>query len=547
MARQNVLLIGWRPQAIAALERHGAEVTCVLATGDDSEQRALVLDDAHTVPVQDPSSAEETLAGLERFGRSVPDFDIVASQHEYTLVNAAVVGGARSSTPPEVALALRDKELQKRRIREAGLPVAHARSIVHTEHLRDLSLERGVIKPFADSGTRGVLSWSNEDERTALADLLQREGAQGPCLTEEWVDGAELHIDGVVRDGQVVFVSLGRYLQNVLAIRDGGLVASVMEHPHHSRDRYERAQTFADRAMKALGHRDGVFHMEVFEQPDQLVFGECGGRPPGGSFDEMIRHQHGVDLHDEWARAILGIPAAVAPKVDERWFGDVFLATEAGTLRDFPDAQEVAGRDGVEHVVLTARTGARAGEATEASNRPAGSAVVSGKHAEEAAERMRDLAGWFAARTVVAPVREKASAEAGTPEPLTHLSAPAGVAPSDGYTHVVTGPGRVAAVAGQLPFDEEGEFVGAGDPAAQARQIFRNMRGCLNAAGLTFDDVIKLTYYVTDISHVPQVLSARDEFVDTERPPASTVLQVVALYRPDLLLEIDALALAPEA
>ncbi|MBW5481884.1 RidA family protein [Streptomyces bambusae] len=128
---------------------------------------------------------------------------------------------------------------------------------------------------------------------------------------------------------------------------------------------------------------------------------------------------------------------------------------------------------------------------------------------------------------------------------LVHLSHPAGVAPSDGYTHVVTGPGRVAAIAGQMPFDADGELVGPGDPAAQARQVFTNMERCLAAAGATFDDVIKLTYFVTDIDFVPQILAARDEFIDTRRPPASTVVQIVALYRPDLLLEVDALALLP--
>lgn len=126
---------------------------------------------------------------------------------------------------------------------------------------------------------------------------------------------------------------------------------------------------------------------------------------------------------------------------------------------------------------------------------------------------------------------------------LSHLSEPPGVAPSSGYTHVVTGTGHLAAIAGQMPFDAEGELVGAGDPTAQARQVFRNMQGCLAGVGATFADVMKLTYYVTDISHVPQILAARDEFVDTGRPPASTVVQVVALYRPDLLLEVDAFAL----
>ncbi|WP_166021945.1 RidA family protein [Streptomyces chilikensis] len=130
---------------------------------------------------------------------------------------------------------------------------------------------------------------------------------------------------------------------------------------------------------------------------------------------------------------------------------------------------------------------------------------------------------------------------------LTHISHPEGVVPSDGYTHLVTGPGRLAAVAGQMPFAPDGSLVGAGDPEAQARQVFANMRGVLAAAGAGFDDVIKLTYYVVDAAHIPAVLAVRDEFIDTTRPPASTVVQVAALYRPDLLLEVDALALVPPA
>ncbi|MFF3222380.1 RidA family protein [Nocardia suismassiliense] len=128
---------------------------------------------------------------------------------------------------------------------------------------------------------------------------------------------------------------------------------------------------------------------------------------------------------------------------------------------------------------------------------------------------------------------------------LAYISEPEGVAPSSGYTHVVTGRGRLAAIAGQLPFDPNGELVGQADPAAQARQVFENMRNCLRAVGAEFDDVIKLTYYLTNIDDVPTVLSVRDEFINTKQPPASTVVQVVALFRPDILLEVDALALIP--
>ncbi|MEV5957066.1 hypothetical protein AB0M11_25410 [Streptomyces sp. NPDC051987] len=411
--RRNALLIGWRPDAVRALRRLGAEVTCVLATSDDTADRARLLDDAHTVPVRDPSSTEETLAGLERFELSVRDFDVVCSQFEFTLVNAAVVGGPRSGTTPRDALALRDKDLQKRRIRDAGLPVADFRLIVHPAELSGFHYPRGVLKPLANSATRGVHAWHDERSRTALARSLAAEGALGPWLAEEWVDGPELHVDGVVRGGQVLFTSVGRYVQNVLAIRDGGIVASVMEHPRHRADLYARAHAVAEQAMKALGHHDGVFHMEVFEQEDRLVFGECGGRIPGGSFDEMIRLQHGVDLHEEWARAVLGLPPALAPEPAEEWYGDVFLAADEGVLRSFPGEPEVAARDGVRHVVLTARPGDFLGSGRQASCAFVGTAVVAGQDAELTGRRLKDLAHWFAEHTTVTA----------TPEPTTEGAA----------------------------------------------------------------------------------------------------------------------------
>ncbi|MEU3447705.1 RidA family protein [Streptomyces thermolilacinus] len=129
---------------------------------------------------------------------------------------------------------------------------------------------------------------------------------------------------------------------------------------------------------------------------------------------------------------------------------------------------------------------------------------------------------------------------------LTHVAAPEGVAPGSGYSHVVAGTGRFVSVSGQCAFDAEGRVVGEGDPAAQARQVFANLGRCLAAAGATFDDVVKLTYYVTDVAHLPAVRAARDEVIDTTRPPASSAVQVSALFRPELLLEVEAFAVVAE-
>ncbi len=129
---------------------------------------------------------------------------------------------------------------------------------------------------------------------------------------------------------------------------------------------------------------------------------------------------------------------------------------------------------------------------------------------------------------------------------LTHIPAPEGMAPGRGYTHVVTGSGRLVVVSGQVALNEGGELVGAGDPATQARQVFENLRRCLAAAGAGFGEVIKLTYYLTDVAHLPAIRAVRDEHFGTRPLPASTAVQVAALFMPELLLEIEALALVAE-
>ena len=126
---------------------------------------------------------------------------------------------------------------------------------------------------------------------------------------------------------------------------------------------------------------------------------------------------------------------------------------------------------------------------------------------------------------------------------IDHIT-PSDVAPGFGYSHVVAATGRLIAISGQVALDETGRLVGPGDPEAQARQVFENLRRCLAAADATFVDVVKLTVYVTDLATMTAVRAVRDEYVDTTRPPASSAVQVAGLVLPELLLEIDALAVS---
>jgi enamine deaminase RidA (YjgF/YER057c/UK114 family) len=115
-----------------------------------------------------------------------------------------------------------------------------------------------------------------------------------------------------------------------------------------------------------------------------------------------------------------------------------------------------------------------------------------------------------------------------------------------GYSHVVTVPaGRLVWTAGQIALDADGSVVGAGDWEAQARLVFQNLTRALGAAGAGWPDVVKLTYFVVDVSELATIRAVRDEFVDRDRPPTSTLVQVAGLAYPDLLLEVEAVAWLP--
>ncbi len=114
--------------------------------------------------------------------------------------------------------------------------------------------------------------------------------------------------------------------------------------------------------------------------------------------------------------------------------------------------------------------------------------------------------------------------------------------PGNGYSHAVAASGRLVAIAGQVAMDEHGELVGPGDPVAQTERVFENLRLALDVAGASFADIIKFGVYVTDISILPVVREIRDRHIDRARPPASTAVQVAALFRPGYLVEIEAIA-----
>lgn len=112
----------------------------------------------------------------------------------------------------------------------------------------------------------------------------------------------------------------------------------------------------------------------------------------------------------------------------------------------------------------------------------------------------------------------------------------------NGYSNVVTidSGARLVWTSGQVAAGPDG--VVPSGWAEQTRLVFRNLEAALKAAGATWSDVVKLTFYVVDTDELPTVRAVRDEFVNVAAPPTSTLVKVAGLFRPEFLIEVEAVA-----
>jgi enamine deaminase RidA (YjgF/YER057c/UK114 family) len=127
---------------------------------------------------------------------------------------------------------------------------------------------------------------------------------------------------------------------------------------------------------------------------------------------------------------------------------------------------------------------------------------------------------------------------------VTAFASPDDLPRPAGYSHVVTTPpGRLVWTSGQVGMAADGSVPDGWE--AQTRLTFENIGRALAAAGAGWDDVVKLTYFVVATDDLLTIRAVRDEFVNTDAPPASSLVRVAGLFRPDVLIEVEAIAALP--
>jgi hypothetical protein len=232
---------------------------------------------------------------------------------EHTVYPAAVLRDRFGvpGTPAAVALRCRDKVEMKRALRAGGVPAPRFWPVDAATTAAELRTSlagvagRLVLKPRAQAGSAGVRVFDS------LERVLEHAAATGfpdGHELEEFVDGTVCHLDGVVRDGVVRFLSLCRYVGTCFDFEaDGAAVGSVTVDDPETLD---RATAFTAAVLDALRLRDSGFHLEAFLTPDGgFTFLEIGCRFGGAGVPAQLKLAAGFDIVRESVLAGTGEPA----------------------------------------------------------------------------------------------------------------------------------------------------------------------------------------------------------------------------------------------
>jgi enamine deaminase RidA (YjgF/YER057c/UK114 family) len=114
--------------------------------------------------------------------------------------------------------------------------------------------------------------------------------------------------------------------------------------------------------------------------------------------------------------------------------------------------------------------------------------------------------------------------------------------PPEPYCQVVRA-GSTVFIAGQVALDENWQLVGLGDPLVQAEQVWKNLDRAAQAAGGSATNIVKITVFLSDIRHAPAEMEVRARYFEQGRWPICTQVQVANLGLPELLMEVDAIAI----
>jgi biotin carboxylase len=194
-------------------------------------------------------------------------------------------------------------------LRAAGVPCARHRLARSAVDATDFATVAGfplVVKPPAGSGAKSTFRLDDAGDLKVWLDMAPP-SADRPAMLEEFLTGEEGSFDSVTVDGQLVWHSISAYQPTPLEVLRNPWIQWVVILPADiSGPEYAPIRALAPAALRALGLRTGLTHMEWFRRPDgSIAISEVAARPPGAQITSMLCYAHDFDLYQAWAHLMI--------------------------------------------------------------------------------------------------------------------------------------------------------------------------------------------------------------------------------------------------
>ena len=325
---------------------------------DAMGDRALHLDLQHT------DAAAEAIVALA--GRTPLDAVVAVDDQGVVLAATAARRLGLPSNPPAAVAATRDKAVMRHILAEAGVPQPDYRIGECDDDVARLASEVGlpcVVKPVSLSGSRGVIRADDPASATAAAARVRRiladagEGPDAPLLVERFITGAEVALEGLLRDGQLEVLAVfdkpdpldGPYFEETIYVTPSRQPTSTLE----------TIAARASEAAHALGLCEGPVHAEFRVAGDEVWVLELAARSIGGLCSRTLRFGAGVSLEEVILRHALGL-SLDAPRRETSAAGVMMLPiTEAGVLQAVRGCDDALAVPGIAGLELTIHPGRR--------------------------------------------------------------------------------------------------------------------------------------------------------------------------------------------
>jgi hypothetical protein len=282
--------------------------------------------------VPDITDRRAVIAAATRLAGAVGPFTRVLALSEFDLVTGALVRealGTPGVTPQQVRR-FTDKVVMKQAVLAAGLHAPRYLPLVEAPTAEALIDRLGlplILKPRVGASSRGVSKVETAEQLAAA--LRNIDPADYEC--EQYVAGDIYHVDGLIRDGELLFHSVSRYINTCLAFNDGIPLGSVLLEPSARRT---ALVAFAEAVLRALELRSGAFHLEIIVGPgDELCFLEIGARVGGGEIPFLGQALFGLDMMRAWVDIELGQDAEYLRAIEGDRLGGFLMIPEP---RDVP-------------------------------------------------------------------------------------------------------------------------------------------------------------------------------------------------------------------